>query len=288
MTTRHWRHMTTAELTDEYSPSSCLPGRDYRPFITAYRQLSDRAWDGLDSRPDVSTFTIEYGSSPSQTCDVAVPMADELVPVLIYLHGGYWQELSKLDSRFAARQCVDADVAFVAVDYTLAPAATLDEIVEECGEAVAMVIERGVAWGIDPNRVVIAGSSAGAHLASMLRAPIAGRVLLSGIYELEPLIPTSINDAVGLDVAAAERNSPLLAPVWDPVPTVIAFGEDETDQFKEQSRRFGAHLVSSGVPVSLIEAVGRNHFDIVFDLVDPTTDIGAATVALLRAKPASL
>jgi 3',5'-cyclic AMP phosphodiesterase CpdA len=125
-------------------------------------------------------------------------------PLLVYVHGGYWQELSASDSLFMADDALASGIGVHAVEYRLAPAVTIAGIVEECVRDVAAVIAR-----VGPSRTVLAGSSAGAHLAAMVRAHrrVAGlidaTVLLSGIYDLRPLVGTSVNDALGLDEAGA-------------------------------------------------------------------------------------
>src|SRR5690606_10365618 len=142
-------------------------------------------------------------------------------PLLVFIHGGYWQELSKASSLFAAPDCIEAGVAFAAIDYTLAPQASVHAMALECRRALSYLHEHSAELGLDPQRIVIAGSSAGAHLAAMcclrdwedatnLPAGLpAAAVLVSGIYDLEPLIDTSINGPLSLDAAAAGAVSPL-------------------------------------------------------------------------------
>ncbi len=211
--------------------------------------------------------------------------------MLVFIHGGYWQELSAAQSLFPAAGCTAAGVAFAAVDYTLAPAASVAQIVDECRAAFAWLHAHAHTWGIDPARVVVAGHSAGAHLAAMVAlagrdAPRpAGLVLVSGVYELEPLLRTSINDALGLDVQAARQVSPALYPLRDLPPSVVCWGEIETDAFKSQGRAFASSLVSAGVSCRSFEVPGRNHFDVILGLAQGGTLVGDASLGLLaRAK----
>ena len=183
--------------------------------------------------------------------------------------------------------------AFAAVDYTLAPDATLDQIVDECRRAVQAVAAAGAQLGFDPSRIVVAGSSAGAHLAAMVGAQprsardtvaVAGLVLVSGIYELEPLLGTTINEALGLTVDSARRNSPLLMPTHQPAyvaRALVAYGENETVEFKRQSTQYAAHLDLAGVATAALEVEGRNHFDVILDLARPGTALGDAVAALV-------
>ena len=162
----------------------------------------------------------------------------------------------------------------------------MPEIVAECRAAVLALRNHAAELGIDPARMVVSGSSAGAHLAAMLclslRADLqpAGVVLLSGIYDLEPLLGTYINDAVGLDRSVARENSPVHLDVTGFPPAILGFGAQETEEFKRQSRAFARHLRQAGVAVDLFETPGRNHFDIVFDLAgDGPLGIKAAAQA---------
>lgn len=265
-----WQLLSAEEREREYSPSSCVDG-DIDPFLDEYADSSEasRAWCAEHGIP---LHTLSYGSLDSQTVDAAIPDSQDPVPLFVYIHGGYWQQLSKLESFGPAREILERGVAYAAVDYTLAPTATLDEIVAECRTACRMLAERAPDLNVDPSRVVLAGSSAGAHLAAMVAADPtnaphpAAMVLLSGVYELEPLIGTSINAAVGMDAASVARNSPARLPIVEPPPALIAYGDNETDQFKCQSRLYATLLKEAGGAVTQLEIEGRNHFDIVGDL----------------------
>ena len=88
--------------------------------------------------------------------------------MIVFIHGGYWQELSKRESFSPAASFVSRGIAYAAVDYTLAPTATIDEIVAECRAASAALHAAASDLDVDPERIVLAGSSAGAHLAAMV------------------------------------------------------------------------------------------------------------------------
>lgn len=273
-----WRELSDADRQREYSPSSCVD--DIAPYLVDYRSLSDAAREQCIAAGRPVT-EVAYGDAAAQTVDLVVPvLAQSPTPLVVYIHGGYWQQLSKLDAFFSAAQCVEHGIAFAAVDYTLAPAATLDQIVAECHAALLTLRNTAGEHNIDPDQIIVCGSSAGGHLSAMvgLGAPDGWRPaavgLISGVFELEPLIGTNINDAVGLDVAAAHRNSPMLADLADFPPAVLAYGDNETSQFKSQSTAFAQRLDQAGTAVSLIEIADRNHFDVVNELCDPHTPLG--------------
>lgn len=263
-----------------YSPSSVLDG-PIDPYIQMYIDQSAAAYAVL---PNVQT--LQYGPKTSNTLDLVMPAGKAPAPLHVFIHGGYWQQLGKRDSFFPALEMLALGAGFAALDYTLAPDATLDEIVDECCAALSYLHENAEHLGINPQATVVSGISAGAHLAAMccLRLPShqcpSAALLLSGVYELEPLIGTYINDAVQLDLASAKRNSPLLADVKGFPRTVIAWGGNETSEFKRQSQNFTQHLQTAGIDVESFEVAGRNHFDIVLDLANDTR-LGRAGAALL-------
>jgi arylformamidase len=278
--------LSDADREREYSPSSCIGG-DYSPFLRAYMTLS-RESRTATTAAGASWIRQSYGPLTHQFVDLCIPHGStQPIPLLVFIHGGYWQELSSDDSLFAVADCVGAGNAFAAINYTLAPAATLDGIVSECSEALRVLVEQAPGLGLDASRIVVAGSSAGAHLAAMIagscRVSLLGVVLVSGIYWLEPLIGTSINGVLALDVAEARRNSPGLLPVDGFPQVVMCWGENETSEFKRQSLEYSDRLRGSGVAVQAFEVTGRNHFDVILDLARHDTLLGRATMEMLAA-----
>jgi arylformamidase len=269
--------MDRAEREQQYSPSSMLDG-SLDPLIGRYVERSAAAYRDLDHQ-----VTVAYGPDPANTIDIALPHqpgpfndaqnATEPVPIHVFIHGGYWQELSKRESFFLAPSCVTQGSAFAAVDYTLAPLAPIDSIVNECRAALQALHHHGPELGFDPTTMVVSGSSAGAHLAAMATLRLeprhrpAGLILVSGVYELEPLVDTYINDLVAMDVNQARAVSPLLAPLDDFPPSVVAYGDNETEEFKRQSHALVDRLRQADRPAVEVELTGRNHFDAVFDIV---------------------
>jgi arylformamidase len=275
-----WRNMDPKTRADAYSPSTALPDGDLMPFLRTYAEKSAAAYAAFPE-----TRTLLYGAGPANTVDIIVPKSKTSVPLHVFIHGGYWQELSKRESFLAAPDTVAQGIAFAAVDYTLAPKASLDAIVAECVAALSMLVKRSDKLGIDRTRIVVSGSSAGAHLAAMSCLNLAENmrpkalVLMSGIFELEPLIGTYINDAIGMDLAEAKRNSPAFGDLSTFPQTLIAWGEHETAEFKLQSQHFAKLLKAAGRDVETLEMAGRNHFDIIEDIAN-TTKLGRILAAL--------
>ncbi len=269
-----------AEREKAYSPSSAIGG-NYMPFIQSYVDRSAQAFAQVpcikDLRyGDAQCALIDYFPAPENTPDQAPGL-------LVFIHGGYWQELSKNESSFLAPAWHAAGFAHAVVGYTLAPQARVGDIVAQCKAALQYLRDQASILGHDAQRIVVAGSSAGGYLAAACAADaslgIAGFVSISGIFDLRPLVGTSINDALTLSMQEAAQLSALIQGVAR-VPGVIAYGQVETDAFKQQSAALAAYLRSSGQTCQPLEMAGRNHFDVVHDLSDAQSALFAAAHAL--------
>ena len=286
-------------LEREYSPSSCIASIDveldrYAAASRAASALPHRRISSAGSDVDGDAGSDVGGDAGGDGHDVGDerpgrPVVDEAQvegerqglivfegpagsPLHVFVHGGYWQALSAADSLGPAPEFVAAGWSYAAIDYTLAPTATIGDQIEQCVRAVRRVVAE-----LRPAALVLSGSSAGAHLAAHVahRAvttdagfTVDRLVLLSGIYDLSPLVHTYVNDALGLDPASAATWSVPLTP--RPSPEVLVLhGEFETAAFKAQSARVAA---SWQVPV--VEVIGRNHFDLLDDLAAIDLRIG--------------
>jgi arylformamidase len=259
------------DLEREYSPSSRVGG-DAGPFVADYERRSEVALRSVGAR----VRELPGGS-------LVVPGGPG-APILVFIHGGYWQALSARASMYLAPPVLSLGWSYVAVEYPLAPGAALAEMVEHCIAELVAARESIARESIVEGPLVLAGHSAGAHLAAMVSlvrdppVPVSRTVLVSGVYDLRPLVQTSVNDALGLDLAAADAMSPALRPVVARHSVTVAWGDDDTDAFRAQGATYAARLRLAGLEVSELECVGRHHFDIVDDLVDPATALGALTL----------
>jgi len=278
-----YRHFTKAELEREYSPSSCIP--DIHVFLQEYAARSQVA------RQNCKVITgIQYGARADETLDF-FPAASPNAPLEVFIHGGYWQALSKNESSFAAPDIVQNGVAFVALNYALAPKVNLDEIVRQCRAALAWLYQNADELGFDRQRIFISGSSAGAHLAAMVTATdwereyalpnnlIKGCAAVSGVFDLEPIRFTYVNDPLQLDADAARRNSPLFLRPFVLTELIVCWGDNETSEFKRQSREFAAAWEAREV----LEMRGYNHFNVILKLGDATMPLGQAVLRQIGA-----
>lgn len=284
-----YRGMDRATLDAQYSPSRCVDAIE--PFLARWAEDSAAARESARAAGRLRE-DLAYGTHDEAALDVFLPAARAPAPALIYLHGGYWQMLSRKDSAFAAPALTAAGAVYVAAGYTLAPEASLAQIVAQVRAAIVWVWRHADEIGVDRERIYLAGMSAGAHLAAMAlltRWPahgvpadlIKGVCAVSGIYDLAPIRLTYVDGPLGLSRADVAALSPL--GVTPPVrcPVLVAWGDNETDEFKRQSRAYAAALRADGVPVRDRELTGRHHFDAILDLNDPQSWLGGRTLAMM-------
>lgn len=281
-----YRHYDRAELDAQYNARATVP--DVQPYLAQYALQSQAARDALPHAANVP-----YGSHPDERLDIfpAAPPTGRQpggAPVFMFIHGGYWRLLSKDDSSCMAPAFTRVGAVVVAVNYSLAPAVTLDHIVDQNRRALAWVHRHIAGYGGDPRRIHVSGSSAGGHLVGMLLADgwhgaygvpadaVAGAAPLSGLYDLRPLVHTHINDWMRLTPADAERNSPALLPAGAACPLLISYGGNETAEFKRQSDDYLDAWRVRGLPAQYVPMPDANHFDIVLTLNDPASPLTRA------------
>jgi arylformamidase len=226
-----------------------------------------RAWSDEVRAHTLHARDLHYGPSADETLDLVVPHAG--APLVVWFHGGYWRRLHKDDNTFVARGLNPHGVAVAIVNYGLAPAVPLEEIVAQARRSVAWLRANAKAHGADPSRIVVAGHSAGGHLGAMcaVDAPVDGVVSLSGLHDLRPVATSFVNEWLQLDDARASALSPaLLAPAAPTTVTAIA-GSRETDAFKEQGRALADGWRAHGCDASYADS-DDDHFTLCSRLVD--------------------
>ena len=283
-----YREYDQQELDAEYNLRPLWPDV---PEVVAHRENeSARVRGRIPGR-----LNIAYGTSAKETLDVFPPSNGRAgAPALIYIHGGYWQLSDKDDTTYIAPAFLDAGIAFVTLNYTLAPEADMDRIVDECRHAIAWIWNNAAEIGVDCERLV-AGHSAGGHLAAMLLAtdwravdptlpamPFKGACGLSGLYDLEPIRLTFLNEVLGLSPEQVRRNSPLyLDPLAD-IPLILSVGDRETGEFKRHQTELFAAWSAKGLAVEELPAPDCHHYTIVGHFGDPATDLHKAMIAMIR------
>jgi arylformamidase len=282
-----YRNYDQAGLDAEYNLRARFP--DHQHFIDRWRSEGDAELAKSGWRRDLA-----YGPSPAERLDLIAPAADggRRAPLMVFVHGGYWQNLDKRDCAALAPAFVQAGIAYATINYTLAPVAGLDEIARQARACLAWLWRNAPSLGCDPDRIFVAGHSAGGHIAAMLAATdwtglgglpadlVKGAYPVSGIYDLEPIRLSYQNPVLKLDAGTVRRNSPLhMKPVARRI--VLSVGEKEPAEFHRQQAELAAAWTKAGA-VEVVEAPRLHHFDILEKFGDPKHPIGRAALALVR------
>lgn len=266
-----------AELDREYSPSSLVDNRDV--YLEQYAKLSKAARESAE-RAGSCILDLCYGPGQEETLDLFLPAGPG--PLHMFIHGGFWQLLSKDESSFPAPMFQAQGSYFATLNYTLAPRQTLTRIVEETRRSISWLYQNAEQWGFDRNRIYLSGHSAGAHLAMMMLTTdwetfglpetlVKGVCAVGGVYDLEPVRLSYVNDVVGMDADEAKWMSPILHDIRNPCPVIFAYGDNETDEFKRQTDEYAEKLKQASIAVTNREIVNRNHFDVILDLASEST-----------------
>jgi arylformamidase len=225
---------------------------------------------------------LRYGEGPNETLDL-FPSPQRDAPVLFFIHGGYWRGSDKSEVSFVAPAFVDRGAMVVLPNYDLCPQVTVETIALQMVRALVWTCRHTALYGGDPSRIVVAGHSAGGHLAAMLLScdwasqglptdTVRAAIALSGLFDLDPV---SRAPYLQRDLKLSAESVRRLSPVRFPAPRRPLYamvGAGESEEFLRQTREIGEAWGVPAVPVC--EAVpGLNHFTILNALADPSSPV---------------
>ena len=212
---------------------------------------------------------LRYGPRERNRIDF-LKVADK-APTLLFIHGGYWQARAKEVFTIFAEGPMAHGINVALIGYTLAPDATLDQIVAEIHAGIDFLGRQLPALGGDAGGIVASGWSAGGHLTAMaLSHPkVRAGMAISGIYDLEPIRHSYLNVKLRLDEAMSRRNSPMMQAGGPPKPLSLVVGSAELPLLRKQTADFAGHCAKFGLPVTYEEIPGANHFTILEELLSP-------------------
>ncbi len=276
------------DLEAEYNNRVRVP--DHPAHIAGWQRDADAYRAEVGKR----CKTLAYGPTPRQSIDIFEPtkVNPDALPVL-FIHGGYWQGLDRSDFSHMAKGLNAHGICVGVVGYDLCPEVSIGDIIEQMILAAKAMHKRY------KRPLVAAGHSAGGHLAACLAATdweaidprlplrlIPSGLAISGLFELEPLVPTSINQKLGLDVMAARSYSPRL---WVP-PSGITFdawvGGNESPEYLRQSAGLNAVWTAAGNTMGYVEVPGADHFTVIAGLADADSAMTRRLVAMACVEPA--
>ncbi len=271
--------------SQQYNARAAIPDHPY--IFTRWMKESAEV-----RRTRAAVFDLAYGDASGERLDF-FPTNCSNAPLLVFIHGGWWRSLDKSDFSFIAPTYTRAGFNVALTNYTLAPDASITEIVQQQLRAIAWLYRNAEKYDFDRQRIVVAGHSAGAHLAAMMMAAlwpvfgadlpqqlVKGGILMSGIYDLEPVQHAEF---VNVDLKLGPDNvaylSPSLMPQAHAAPFVTACGALESEEFRRQTDLLaqnwkGGHRLDVPLP-------GINHLTICDAFATPGHPLCEASIDLL-------
>jgi arylformamidase len=260
--------------------------------------LADWTARGRDTRMGLGgELDVPYGRSAGETLDF-FPAATKDAPLLVFIHGGWFRSLDKNDFAWMAPAYLKQGINVAMPNYALAPVASVRQITQQMLRAISFLYVNAPRFGFDTRRIVVAGHSAGGHLAAMMMAArwadylvrpkqtlpeqfFKGGVLISGVFDMRPVVAAPfINDDLKLTTQSALEVSPAFMPPASDALLVTAVGGKESLAFIEQTRLINArwqHVLQQEVAMP-----EHNHFTVCDAFADPAHPLFAATMGLLQ------
>lgn len=275
-----------------------MPALDYESEYTRHRslpnvaQLREQMANASEAYRGEATaeYDLAYGSGERQRYDLFHPKGGAKdAPLVVYIHGGYWQRGDRKEYSAVARELNWRGISVAIPSYSLCPSVGVNDIVAEMRQCLKTV------WQRVRQRPLVVGHSAGGHLAAAMLATDWSKVgdvpadlvrsaySISGLFELAPLIRTSLNELLKLDEKSAQQASPLLWPAPPKHCTLIAaVGAEESQEFIRQSLSIAGAWSRAGVKAECVVVPSANHFTIVDELARPDSAMLARIIGLAR------
>lgn len=275
----HHREYDQAGLDAQYDNRARVA--DHAVYIESWRRRSAEARRYLSIDMDLA-----YGDDPRQRLDF-FPAPQRDAPVLAFIHGGYWQALDKSQFSHIAPLFVAAGIGVAVLGYRLAPAQRMTAIASDIRAALAFLYRELPSLGGDPARIHLAGHSAGGHLAALAAQTdwpalspdlpaglVRGACSISGLYDLEPIRRSYLNDTLALDAAEVAALSPMAhLPARASGPLFLAVGGAESAEYHRQQADYTARLRAARHPVQAVILEGRHHFSAADALAEPDSPL---------------
>ncbi|MBR1191562.1 alpha/beta hydrolase [Bradyrhizobium sp. AUGA SZCCT0160] len=258
-----WRAMSQQDRDLGFNNGVAVPGSV--ELVAGWEQ---RSADMRKRFPD--QLDLRYG--PRERNRIDFLKAADKAPTLLFIHGGYWQTRAKEAFTVFAEGPMAHGINVALIGYTLAPDATLDEIVAEIHSGIDYLTGQLPELGAASDDIVVSGWSAGGHLTSMaLSHPrVRGGMAISGIFDLEPIRHSYLNEKLKADEATSRRNSPMMMAGGPLKPLSLVAGSAELPLLRKQTADFAGHRARHGLPVTYEEIPGADHFTIMHEMLSPT------------------
>lgn len=280
-----YRNFNQEELDKQYNVRAGIP--EFQDIFKAWENTS-----AAFRRAHPVKENLAYGLDAKQALDF-FPAATRGRPLLVFIHGGYWQSLDKSDFSYVAAPYLKHDINVAVVNYRLAPDVGMAEIVRDNRDAVAWLYRNAAELGFDANRIYISGHSAGGHLTATLAGTdwesfgvpadvLKGGCAISGLYDLEPIRLCYLNKVVGLTEADVASYSPVHHVPRVKLPMILTVGGDESPEYHRLQREYQALLGECGFDVQVVVQERGHHFDAVDLLGDADGALAASVLRMIE------
>jgi len=275
---------TQSELDRAYDQAAWAPAR--AAAIGRY------ASDSAAVRQAVPPVTQRYGSSEIETLDIFAPPNPGRAPMHVFLHGGAWAGLGKDDAAAAAPTFLDSGAIYVAVGFANIPVVRMPDMAEQCRRALRYLHTNAAAIGGNADAIHISGHSSGAHLAAVMLATdwtvsgkpadlIKSALLMSGIYDLAPVMLSSRRNYVKLSADEVQLLSPLRHLDRWRCPVSVAVGDEESPEFKRQTQVLADALAGMGLLRNRSTLFNHSHFEVPEQLKRAESPLSRQALAMM-------
>ncbi|WJV25631.1 MULTISPECIES: alpha/beta hydrolase [Pseudomonas] len=267
-----YRGMNRAALDAAYNNVAAIP--DFPAVLADFQMRSAKLYERESCRRDLS-----YGDSSRERYDW-IECGQPDAPTFVFIHGGYWQNCTKEDFAFIASGPLANGFNVVLAEYTLAPDASMTQIVGETGRLLDHLAADHDALGIGKRALVLSGHSAGGHLTALYRGhPVVTSALpISALVDLEPISLSWLNDKLKLSRWEIDAFSPI-RHIDKGVPMAVAVGDAELPELVRHSDEYAGACAAVGETVELVHVPGCTHFSILETLA---LQDGSLAKALVR------
>ncbi len=267
-----YRGMDRAALDAAYNNTRAVP--DFQQIFGDFQARSGRFYQTTRCCRD-----IQYGDGPRERFDLARGRS-AAAPTVIYIHGGYWQTLKKEDFAFVGQGPIELGYNVVLAEYTLAPQASMTQMVREIGRLLDLLASNRDELKIGHGPLCLVGHSAGGHLGRVHRSHplLAHTIGISALVDLEPISLSWLNKKLSLTQNEIDEHSPL-RHIGAGVPTTITVGGVELPELIRHASEYAAAAAKSGEEVDYVAIANRNHFTILEELASAS---GAIAKMLAR------
>ena len=269
-----YRSFDQQDLDRQYNNRARFP--NYLEHFASWQAWSAETRKSLPVHTDLA-----FGSSDVERLDI-LPAEHTGAPLYVFIHGGYWYSLDKSDYSYVAEGMRPHGIATAVINFGLAPTHDMDEIVRQNRAALAWLWRHAAEYGADPDRIYVSGHSAGGHLAAMLLATdwprfesglpsglVKGACAIGGIFDLEPIRLSFLNEKLHLSPEQVAEHSPLRQHYPTAASLLLVVAADESAEFHRQSQEMDQLWRELGYPAELVVPKQLDHFDVVNQLRDP-------------------